>query len=117
LLGGGTGSTSLDLTEGWSVVGGFQHNWNPQWKTSLYGTYGAITYSAAAKAELGLVTALDDWSMWQVGSRTIWTPVPNLDLSVDVMYNHINTAFDGTVGAEDKGWWQGMFRVQRNFYP
>ena len=112
LIGAGTGATSLDLTEGWSIVGGYQHNWNPQWKTSLYGTYGAISYSDAAKAAF----AVDDWSMWQVGSRTIWTPVPNLDLSVDVMYNHINTAFTG-VGVEDKGWWQGMFRVQRNFYP
>ena len=121
LTGAGTGSTSLEMTTGWSVVAGFQHNWNAQWKTSLYGTYGAISYNDAAKA----AALVDDWSMWQVGSRTIWTPVANLDLSVDVMYNHINTAFDGlslTTGSnvaviEDKGWWQGMFRVQRNFYP
>ena len=110
-----SGVSSLDLTEGWSVVGGFEHHWSPQWKTSLYGTYGAISYSAAAKAAFPAL--VDDWSMYQVGSRTVWTPVANLDLSVDVMYNHINTAFDPIAGFEDKGWWQGMFRVQRNFYP
>ena len=109
-----TSPTSMELTEGWSVVGGFQHAWNPHWKTSLYGTYGAINYSAAA---CGVSASFCDWSMWQAGSRTVWTPVANLDLSVDVMYNHINTAFDGAAGVADKGWWQGMFRIQRNFYP
>jgi hypothetical protein len=46
----------------------------------------------------------------------VWSPVRNLDLSVDVMYNHLNTAF-AAEGFQDQGWWQGMFRVQRNFYP
>ena len=50
LIDAATGSTSLELTTGWSVVAGFQHNWNAHWKTSLYGTYGAISYSDAAKA-------------------------------------------------------------------
>jgi hypothetical protein len=57
-----------------------------------------------------------NWSYWQIGSRTVWTPVTNLDLSVDVMYNNLDTAFTGPdVG--DNSWWSGMFRVQRNFYP
>jgi hypothetical protein len=108
---------SQDLTEGWSVVGGFQHGWNPHWKTSLYGTYGAINYSdAACAAGFAGAPGTCDWSFWQAGSRTVWTPVPNLDLSVDVMYNHINTA-TYSADAEDKGWWQGIFRIQRNFYP
>ena len=118
-----TGVDTIDLTTGWSVVGGYQHSWNPNWKTSLYGTYGHVSYSDAASVVIG--GAFDpDWSFWQVGSRTIWTPVPNLDLSVDVMYNQIDTAFSGLVApvgsgltADDKGWWQGIFRVQRNFYP
>ncbi len=105
--------TSLELTEAWSVVAGFQHVWNPKWKTSLYGTYGEVNFNSNAETVIGLA----DWSMWQVGSRTVWTPVQNLDLSVDIMYNHINTGFDATVGFDDKGWWQGMFRAQRNFYP
>ncbi len=113
--------TGQDLTTGWSVVGGFQHSWNPNWKTSLYGTYGAISYSDAACAAMGGASGTCDWQFWQAGSRTIWTPVANLDLSVDVMYNHINTATNitpaGFAGNEDKGWWQGIFRIQRNFYP
>jgi hypothetical protein len=119
--------TDLDLTEGWSVTGGFEHWWVPNWRTSLYGGYAAFNYSDVSSARVATVAATTtgvvptagsaDWSLWQIGSRTVWTVVPNLDLSVDVMYNHVNTAFDGTPGYEDKGWVAGMFRVQRNFYP
>jgi hypothetical protein len=106
-----TAANNIELTEGWSVVGGFQHAWNPHWKTSLYGTYGAISFNTTACPASNC-----DWSMYQIGSRTIWTPVANLDLSMDVMYNHINTATNIAL-PEDKGWWQGMVRIQRNFYP
>jgi hypothetical protein len=104
---------NLELTTGWSIGAGYQHVWNPRWKTSLYGFYGEINYSAAATAAF---PALQDWSMFQVGTRTIWTPVTNLDLSVDLMYNSI----DGVpiAGVDTKvGWFQGMVRAQRNFYP
>jgi len=114
-----TPAGDLALTEGWSVVAGADHHWNSQWKTSLYGTYGQINFSDDANAAFG---ANGDWAFWQIGSRTVWSPVRNLDLSVDVMYNHIDSAFDGLVVAPgvtagDRGWWQGIFRVQRNFYP
>ena len=57
-----------------------------------------------------------NWDLWQVGSRTVWTPVTNLDLSVDVMYNRMDTSFEA-LGYTDRDWVSGMFRVQRNFYP
>ncbi len=116
-----TGAGTADLTTGWSITGGFEHNWVPGWKTSLYGAYGQLDYTAAASAVLavnqtGVTGGSADWSYWQVGSRTVWTPVTNLDLSVEVMYQTQNTAFTGpTVG--DNSWWSGMFRAQRNFYP
>jgi hypothetical protein len=64
----------------------------------------------------------------------VWTPVKGLDLSLDVMYNKLNTAFGDVPGAQvflspgggkhsqfynisDEDVWQGIFRVQRNFYP
>jgi hypothetical protein len=111
----------LELTTGWSIVGGYEHRWNPNWKTSLYGDYGKVTYSNSASAVLA-PGGNPDWAFWQAGSRTVWTPVANLDLSVDVMYNKVETgspflSAPSTNVAESKGWWQGMFRVQRNFYP
>jgi hypothetical protein len=134
----GAAGTSLDLTEGWSFTGGFEHFWNTQWRTSLYGGYAAFNYSDTSSARLaaaavptitsGSVLGVAapgagsaDWSFWQIGSRTMWTPVTNLDLSVDLLYTHYNTAFADQDTAtrifEDKGVFSGMFRVQRNFYP
>jgi hypothetical protein len=117
-----TGVGTADLTKGWSITGGLEHFWVPNLKTSLYGSYGKLEYSAAASAALQLAAAgtvagsSANWSFWQIGSRTVWTPVTNLDLSVEVMYNSQQTAFTGpTIG--DNSWWSGMFRAQRNFYP
>ncbi|MDO9411866.1 MAG: porin, partial [Pseudolabrys sp.] len=117
-----TGAGTADLTSGWSITGGYEHNWVPGWKTSLYGAYGELEYSAAASAILQAASAgtvagtSANWSYWQVGSRTVWTPVTNLDLSVEVMYQKQETAFTGpAVG--NNSWWSGMFRAQRNFYP
>jgi hypothetical protein len=117
-----TAAGSADLTTGWSITGGFEHFWVPNLKTSLYGSYGKLEYSAAASAVLQVGAAgttagsSANWSYWQVGSRTVWTPVTNLDLSVEVMYQSQDTAFAGaTIG--DNSWWSGIVRAQRNFYP
>ena len=138
-VGNGTG---YDLGSGWSITGGFEHHWVPNWKTSLYGSYGKIEYSQAASTAIAGVagiaagpaaTADAGWSYWNIGSRTVWTVVPNLDLSVDVVYQSGQTAFGGLPCAgtavatgsalaagctfQDKSFWAGIVRAQRNFYP
>ncbi len=108
-----------DLSSGWSITGGYEHHWDPMWKTSLYGAYGEYNYSTAASAVLaaangGTAGSSADWNFFQVGSRTVWTPVENLDFSLEVMYNSQQTAFTGAnIGNND--WVSGIFRVQRNF--
>ena len=117
----GGAASNLDLTESWSVTAGFEHVWNPQWKTSIYGAYAEVNYSAAASAIITAGTAAAgtsaDWNGWQIGSRTVWSPVQNLDLSVDVIYSTINGAYDGALPDSDYSFLAGMFRVQRNFWP
>jgi hypothetical protein len=117
------------LSSSWSITSGFEHRWSPMWKSSLYGAYGQVKYDATSAAVLagqsgavGCVGTCANWSMWQVGSRTVWTPVENLDLSVEVMYQNIQTAYGGlTNGAgatfQDRSFLTGMFRIQRNFWP
>ena len=114
-------AAGLDKTKAWSITGGFEHFWNPQWKTSLYGAYGQEEYSTAASAIIiptatATAGSSANWNYTQVGSRTVWTPVANLDLSLEVMYNHLNTAWTGATYA-NKDWMSGILRVQRNFYP
>ncbi len=144
----GAQGSSLELTTGWSVTAGLEHHWNDQWRTSLYGGIESFSYDAAATAELcaglapgGAGTAANaggftpshcspDFSFWQIGSRTVWNPVRDLDIGVELLYNHIDTAFSGPVtlaangtvpggpfNASDVGFLSGVFRVQRNFVP
>src|SRR5262249_49750888 len=51
---GGVGSnlagTSVQLTTAWGVNAGYEHFWNPAWRTSLYGGYAATSYNGTANA-------------------------------------------------------------------
>ena len=127
---------TLSLTEGWSLTLGYEHHWNANWRTSLWGDYGKINYSDGLNSASQVLcggnvvcpTTSADWDLWQIGSRTVWTPVENLDLSLEVMYNKMNSAFGnapagalgttaGATNVSDQDWWSGMIRVQRNFMP
>ena len=46
--------TDLSLTTAWNVNAAYEHFWNPQWRTSLYGGYAAVSYSASGNAIVSL---------------------------------------------------------------
>jgi len=69
-----------------------------------------------------------NFSATQVGSRTLWNPVPNIDIGFDLAWYHNNTAFAGTavlpnIPARPAGNYtisnadilSAFFRFQRNF--
>jgi len=70
-----------------------------------------------------------DWDFWELGSRTQWNPVPQLDIGLEVLYSQRNTAFKGAAIVpascsrppvfviDDQNVWSAMVRWQRNFYP
>src|SRR5690606_3701809 len=134
---GGATAGALELTSGYSIQAGVEHYWQPNLRTSLYGGYLSVNYNAAAStavcaAPAGVFASAGcnpDFKLWQVGSRTVWNPVANLELGVEAMYTKINvndapaTLFaNGTRPAtagfiQDQGIWSGIVRVQRNFWP
>jgi hypothetical protein len=147
---GGT-ATDVELSTAWSAMAGYQHLWTPNWRTSVYGGYLNVDYSNTAQALVGAAagtsTGATGWfctpsctminpgfSLWQVGTRTQWNPVSQLDIGVDVLYSRLNgfdvgnatnTISTAAVGARPAGIytltdadvWSVMFRVQRNFWP
>jgi hypothetical protein len=114
----GTIAQGCELTTTWSVVAGYNHGWNKMWKTSVYGGYVKADYGTTAETIQGATAGGLDYSFWQIGSRTVWTPVANLDLSVDVMYNHLNgSTATSTAGHTSDDVWAGIVRAQRNFWP
>ena len=38
----------LKLVDAWGVRGAFNHNWDPYWSTSLWGSYAAVRYNGSA---------------------------------------------------------------------
>jgi hypothetical protein len=133
----------LELPKVWNVQAGFQHYWTNALRSSIWGSY--VSYEASSNAVDTLICAgrgfgpgCADWNAWNVGSRTIWNPVTNLDIGLEVMYTKIETAFAGgvtgcaTAGClpigfgvgtpfatriQDNDVWSGILRVQRNFWP
>jgi hypothetical protein len=145
---GGTSAangSALELTTAWAATAGVEHYWTPALRTSLYGGYTAISYDTAATAlictgpgfaNLGRLQGFTptncspNFQFWQVGSRTIWNPVKNLDLGVEVMWNELQTGFGGNAivnaavaqptqnfQVRDQGILAAIFRAQRNFWP
>ncbi|WP_424631045.1 porin [Bradyrhizobium sp. SYSU BS000235] len=144
----GTG-TSIEKTKVWGFRGAFVHNWTPNWETSVFGSYTNVDYNGASSLlicnRLGITAAAagatptagfscnPDFNIWQVGSRTAWTPVRNLTFSGEVMYTVLDQSNTGGInltstpgipntfkppGAyefKDQGIWSGNVRVRRTF--
>ena len=95
-----TGS-NVELTTVWSFNAAYEHRWDPKWRTSIYGGMIGVQYDDAAKqmwcpggqirasafggSFTNLTNCDPNWSMSEVGSRTMWNPVPDLDVGVDVL--------------------------------
>jgi hypothetical protein len=137
------GDGSLHLTESYGIRGAFNHNWDPHWTTSLYGSYSAVRYDGTAKTYMcanylpGKAPSADyscnpDFNVSQLGVVTRWTPVKNLTFSAEVQWFHLDQKFTGTAAltpsAPKPGVAQGAryefkdqdavqleLRVQRNF--
>jgi hypothetical protein len=134
-----TTGSNVELTTVWSFNAAYEHRWNPQWRTSVYGGMFGVEYDGAAKTAVCtnlaniVITARTNcdpnFSMSGLGSRTMWNPVPDLDVGLDVVWWHLNTAFGGglanlgqngakpagTYTISDKDAVSAIFRVQRNF--
>lgn len=92
-----TGS-GQQLTTTYGFQGGYNHNWNPNWTTSLYGAWAAVRYNDTAKGYIcgafvagltlssGLAGCNPDFNYAVVGTKTSWTPVKNLTFSADLAY-------------------------------
>jgi hypothetical protein len=150
----GLNGSSLELTTVWTIAASLQHYWTPALRTSVFGAYTATDYNAnattifcsspnspfrtvagaATNYAIGPLAGCNpDFNVWAVGTRTIWNPVPNLDIGVEVVYTKIEQKMDpntvrvnfGGAGGRAAGLyvpsdaevWSGILRVQRNFWP
>jgi hypothetical protein len=151
----GASTTGIQLTTAWGANVAYEHFWSPHWQTSVYGAYQAFSYGATGNAWLcnaenvalgspGLTTGAgttlaaaaacnNNFSVWNIGSRTQFNLDSQTYLGVDIVYQQLNTALGGVIGGagmfgngaeaagsrtiSNQSAWMGEFRVHRNFYP
>ena len=104
--------------ETWSAYGAYTHNWTPEWRSSIFGSYGQVDYAEAA----GSPATLFDSRYYQVGGHLVWSPVTALDIGVEIVYRNIGTQNGLVVVDPNTGIAfrradaiEGRFRVQRDF--
>jgi hypothetical protein len=104
--GGAVPAAGLQLSTDFGARVFYEHYWNPAWRTSLYGVYArhentgtgnAIMLQRYNTAFAGGITGDANFSIYQVGSRTAWTPVKNLTFSAEVLYTQLETGLSGTI--------------------
>jgi hypothetical protein len=107
-----TTNGSIEKTKVWGFRGAYVHNWSPNWESSVFGSYTNVDYNTNASAILCANTAANfsvgstcnpDFNIWQVGSRTAWTPVKNLTFSAEVLYTNLDQSNSGSAIAAAAG--------------
>jgi Porin subfamily len=109
----GVGGTQVQLTQGLGIRGAFNHNWSPEWSSSLFGGSAMLSYNNTSKAiwcasyvasvagpggTLLPGSSCDPgFTMSEIGLTTRWTPVKNLTFSSEVLYAYLHTDMKGSV--------------------
>ena len=117
----------LNLTESFSITAALLHYWNPEWRQAVFATYGqqnfdprlrnnnfgpvgitgGATLGATGAAGPGSPTVnpfnptLMSYDQFYGGTNLIWSPVRDLDIGVEVVYQRI--WLPRAVADQDKG--------------
>ena len=106
------GDNQLKLTEAYGIRGAFNHSWNANWTSTLWGSYSAVRYGGTAgdlttgkgaycaAYAVGKTFSTDyvcnpDFNVSQLGLVTRWIPVKNLTFSAEVQWFHLDQKFTG----------------------
>jgi Porin subfamily len=123
---GAAGTGGIQLTTAWGVRGAFNHSWDADWTTSVYGSYSSVHYDGGTNDNLtgagvtsakgaycaafaashpgqslagnsaGAYTCNPDYNVSQLGVVTRWTPVKNLTFSGEVQWFHLDQKMSGS---------------------
>jgi hypothetical protein len=117
---GGAGGGAQQLTTAYGGSMGYEHNWNPQWRTSVFGGAQFLDYNASATATLcSKMTAAAgaagpgtllltpgqacnmDFRVVQAGTRTVWEPIKDLTFGLEFVYSNLSGKMNGATLAQN----------------
>jgi hypothetical protein len=136
--------TGQQLTTAYGGSIAFEHGWNAEWRSSVFGGAQVLDYNSTANAILcsrmtagnggtlsnAATTCNMDYRMVGVGSRTYWTPVRDLTIGLEVMWTNHHSGNKGATWTptnvqgykpvtayevKDQNVFSGMFSVRRFF--
>jgi hypothetical protein len=123
---GAAGTGGIKLTTAYGVRGAFNHNWDPYWSSSLFGSFSAVRYDGGTNDNLtglgtttaagaycaafaashpgqamagnaaGAYTCNPDFNVSQLGVNTRWTPVKNLTFTAEFQWFHLDQKMSGS---------------------
>jgi hypothetical protein len=123
-------ATNLQLTTTWGVNAAYTHNWSPDWKSTLWGGYMAMSYNkgtgsanamlcsaagpgggAGAGTTAVAVAGCDmNWDIYGGGLRTQWAVSSSFQIGLEVLYANLQglnsptgTVFLGPNGTKPAG--------------
>ena len=103
-------------TESYSGVIGFLHYWTPEIRQGVFATHGQVIYDGILRSAFGPAggvaagvtpqrnpfdPTLKSYGITYVGSNLIWSPVRDLDIGVEIIYERIDPR--GRVADANKG--------------
>jgi len=114
-----TNGSQIELTNAFNYAVGYQHYWNPQWRTAVVGGQAFVFYDATAQGAIcgtavgttppgtatsafglvpvgGFMTNCNpNFSQSALSTRTAWNPHPFLEIGLDLIWYHLGTASNG----------------------
>ncbi len=105
---------TMTLTTGYGGVAAYQHQWAPNIRQALFGNYTVVEY----KGRFAPLYAVATTRIGTLGTNLTWSPIPDLDLGVEVLYSKFSRGkrvlpeVDGP-GSAHRLW--AALRVQKAF--
>lgn len=117
------------LAEGYSLMAALRHFWTPTVRQAIFAGYTNVSYGAfsgvgGALPSLTSTTGLRSFSKFEIGTNVIWSPVPGLDVGVEVLYKQVDPrgrfSYTNSAGVPNlvkgsESGWEGRLRIQRDF--
>lgn len=98
----------MEFSTSWTVVGSYLHYWTPEWRSAFVGSYGEMSFGKTSRSLLGNLNfnglgnpitspgailysaVMRDTSQVVAGANIIWSPVKDLAMAVEGLYNRVD---------------------------
>lgn len=130
--------TGYAKESGWAVQAQFRHYWLTNLRSAIYAGYVKVEVPANASFTAANIARLPGAALFnagysvdvlQLGANTVWSPVRNLDIGVELLYSRVDGTLPATAGiiagTSSAGTlavfggsvdvWSSGLRAQRNF--